>query len=162
DDFARADETAGEGGLAGTHGVEIADGKKGELGAIEFLEKLHVGEDVGIAGEVEGAIVGETENVARRLAAIDHFAVIEEAATVDGVGHGDGDVANLLRAALVHGAGVGDAFRLEPVGGLKNGNHFGGEFPGDGNGVVDVVEVAVGDADGIDAVDGVGLGIAGI
>jgi hypothetical protein len=48
---------AGEGRLARAHGVEIADGQERELGMIQALDELHVGEDVGIARAIDHAPV---------------------------------------------------------------------------------------------------------
>ena len=55
----RAQQPAGEGGLPRAHGEEVADGQEGQLRVVELLDQRHVGEDVGVAREVERAIVGE-------------------------------------------------------------------------------------------------------
>src|ERR1017187_8936843 len=70
DHFVRAQQAAGEGSLARAHGEEVADGQEGQFRVVELLDQRHVGEDVGVAREVERAIVGEAQDVPRRLAAL--------------------------------------------------------------------------------------------
>ena len=70
-------QTAGHGGFARAHGVEVADGQEGQLRMIQLLDQLHVGEDVGVAGEIDGAAVVEVQHVACGLAAVDDFAVVD-------------------------------------------------------------------------------------
>jgi len=68
-----------------------------------MLDERHVGEDAGVAGEVERAAVGEAQHVAAGFAAVDDLLAVLYAATVYRVGHGDGGARDRLRAALFMG-----------------------------------------------------------
>ena len=78
-----------------------------------------------------------------------------------GVDHGDGDLAELDRAALVE-AGGGDAVLFLPVAHqVVDADHGDIEFLGDGDGIGGVVAVAVGEKDVGGAGDGLGAAVAG-
>ena len=119
---------AGERGFARAHGIKIADRQKRELGMIEALDQLHVGEDVGVAGAINDAPVGQAHHVARGFATVNDFSVVENAAAMNRGGHGDGNRADVRRAALVHADGILRALRFQPVRGLINRDDLRREF----------------------------------
>ena len=81
---------------------------------VQLLNELHVGEDRGVAGEINGAPILQVQDVARRLAAVNDLVAILNAATVDRMRHSDFQRADILRSALIHGAQVLDSLALEP------------------------------------------------
>lgn len=78
-DVLRIEHAAGQRRFERAHRVKIADGQKRKLGMVEAFDELHVGEDVGVAGAIGGALIGEADDVARGLAAVDDFAVVGDA-----------------------------------------------------------------------------------
>ena len=112
DYLARAQQFARQRRLQRAHGEQVADRQNRQLRMVKLFDQVHVREHVGIAGEVQRASIGEAQHVARRLAAVDDLAVIQNPAAMHRVGHGHGHLAHLLRAALVHRADVGHALRL--------------------------------------------------
>src|ERR1022692_886193 len=81
--FLRAQQSAGEGGLARAHGEEVADGQERQFRVVKLFDQRHIGEDVGIAREIERPIVGEAQDVSGGLSPINDPAFVEDAATVD-------------------------------------------------------------------------------
>jgi hypothetical protein len=81
---------------------------------------------------------------------------------VDGVGHGDADWADFLRSPLVHLAAVLDALRFQPLADFIDPNHLAGVLFGKRHGIVDVIEVPMGNEDGIDPVEGMTGGVGRI
>ena len=59
DDAAHIQHPARERRFARTHGVEVADGQERELGMIQALDQLHIGEDVGIARAIDARRSGK-------------------------------------------------------------------------------------------------------
>ena len=82
-------------GFVRAHGEVIADGQECQLRLIQLLNQRHVGEDVGVSREVDATVVLECQNIAGRFAAIDDLAVVEDAAAVNGVRHGQLDEAEI-------------------------------------------------------------------
>ncbi len=75
--LAHLEEFAGEGGLARVHGEEVADRQEGEPRAVELADQLHVGEEGGVAGVVEGeAAAGHGDHEAGGDAAVDQLALM--------------------------------------------------------------------------------------
>jgi len=72
---------------------------------------------------------------------------------MQGVGHGDGVATNFLRPTLIHGTSIPDAFRFQPGARLVDAHHLGLEALGQRYGIVNVIEVPVGNADGVDSRD---------
>ncbi len=154
DDVLDLQELQGVGGLARAHGVVVADGQAGQVGLVELADDAHVAEDAGVARMVELEAVGEAHHVAHRVAAVEDAAFVQDPATVVGVHHGDREALHLLGAALVHLRQVLDAFRGQPVGGLRDADHLAGlVLAGQGHRVADVVEVAVGDEHDVDLLE---------
>ena len=56
---------------------------------IELLDQLHIGKHVGIACEIKRAPIGETQHITGRLSAVNDLAIVQNAATVYGVGRGE-------------------------------------------------------------------------
>ena len=81
---------------------------------------------------------------------------------MDRVRHRDRDVAHFLRSALVHRPGLLDALRFQPVRRLIDRHDLRRELRRQRYRVVDVIEVAVRDADRIHAVDFVALRVGRI
>ena len=156
------EQAASHGGLAWSHGKYVPYGQKRELGPIEFLDQSHIGENVGVAGEIDPPPIRQMQHVARGLASIDDFAVVQNSATVDGVRHSDAERPHLLGSAFVHGGAILHAFRFQPVAGFVDGDYLRGEFRGQGHCVMDVVEVAVRDEDCVYALERMGGGIGWI
>src|SRR6185369_5691824 len=144
---------ASHGGFARAHGIEVADGQERELGMIQAFDQLHVGKVVGIAGAVDRAAVGQSHDVAGRLAAVDDLIAIQNAAAVDGVGHGGGNRSHGGRAALIHAERVLGSLGFEPAGGFLNRHDLRRKLLGQWQDVVDVIEVAVGNQNDVQAID---------
>src|SRR5205807_295493 len=92
----------------------------------------------------------------------DNLPIVENAATVDGMRHRYCDFADLLRSALVHRAGILHAFRFQPVARFVDRDHLRGKALRQRDGVVDMIEMPVRDADGVHALDLVSFRIRGI
>src|SRR5262249_54550627 len=122
-------------------------------------DQLHVGEDVGVAGEIDHAIVIETQNVTGGFASIDDLAIVQNSAAMDCVSHGDVDGADLLRSAFIHGMQVLDALALEPMAGFVNCANLVGMLLGQRNRIVNVIEMTMGDQHEIDFLDGEAGGV---
>jgi hypothetical protein len=67
--------------------------------------------------------------------------------------HGDGDRADFLRAALIHGRHIPDTFRLQPMAGFVDRDHLWPKLVGERHGVMDMIEVPVRNQDRIHALD---------
>jgi hypothetical protein len=93
----------------------------------------HIGEHRGVAGEVDRALVGQMQHVARRLAAIQNLIAILDAATVDRVRHGCFQrTQHILRSAFIHAAAGLHAFGSQPHASLKIATTFGLNFLANG------------------------------
>ena len=123
--FGGPQQAAGESGFVRAHGVQIADRQKRQLRMVELLDEVHVAEHVGIAGEVQGAPIGESQHIAGRFAAVYDLAVVQDAAAMHRVRHGESHAARFQRSALVHAARVLDPFALQPGAGLVNADDLG-------------------------------------
>jgi hypothetical protein len=152
EDGFRAQEFCGDGGAFGAHGVVVADGEHGNLRVMQVADELHVGEHAGIAGMVEDGSVVDGDDKAGGIASIDDFVAVGDAGGVAGFSEGDGDVRVAMGAADVHadGAILGNAFGLEPVEELDHADDGRAVLFGDGDGVGDVVHVAVGEEEEVD------------
>ena len=153
-----AEEFGGEEGMVGAHGEGVADGEAGEIDFVEFAEELHVGEEGGVAGEVDGfgfAAVFELDDPAAGLAAV---GAVGEGGGVKGDGVGDGAEGEGFGAAVVHIDDVWGALFFEVGGDFVVGGDGGVGAFGDGEGVFGVVKVGVADED-VGGVGGVGFDI---
>src|SRR5208283_3535873 len=110
----RLQQFTGIGSLARRHSEKVADGQHGNLGRVKVADDGHVVEDVGIARVVELDSVRELEHIAAGFAAIDDLIAILNPAGMHRVHHGDTHICDSLRAALVHGSDLFDAFFLQP------------------------------------------------
>jgi hypothetical protein len=102
------------------------------------------------------------QDVTGCLTAVNDLVAVLYPTTVDGVRHRYLKRSDILRTALVHAAAVLDAFGSEPHTRFVNGHHFRLEFLGQGNCVVDVIEVGVRNQNGIDTAELMILRIFGI
>src|SRR5947209_10473137 len=164
DHLAHAEVAAGAGGLAGVHGEQVADGQEGQLGPVHLAEELHVREQGGVAGMIEGVAARQPDDVARGRAAVEDLVAVADAAGVVGTHHGHLQAQHVLAAAEVHGGAALDPLALQPLTGLEVGHHrlrlvlFAQRHR-----VADVVEVGVRDEDGVEAVELFqGLGTGGV
>ena len=136
------------------HGIEIADRQKCQLRPVQLFDELHIGKYVGVSGEIHGAAVRQMEYVAGRLAAIDDLVAVLDTATMDRRGSWwPSRRPDVLGSALIHPAAILDSLGGEPHAGLEDRDHLGLELLRQRNGIVDVVEVAVRNQDGVDAIE---------
>src|ERR1700687_717732 len=122
DDSFRLQQFTGIGGFTRRHGEKVANGQHGDLRRIEIADDGHIAEDVGIARVVELDSVRELEHIPARFAAIDDLVAILYSAGMHRVNHGDLHTRDGLRAALVHGCNLFDAFFLQPQAELVDAN----------------------------------------
>jgi hypothetical protein len=129
----------------------VADRQHGHLGLVDPPDQLHRHEDVGVAGEVDREAVLELEHEAGGLAQV---RPVFRARRVVGVGQRDLDAVDVGRAALVRRVGhlVRKSLGGEPAAQLDERDDRRLELLPERNGVADVVAVAVGERDQVDAV----------
>ena len=102
DDSFRLQQVAGIRGFARPHRVVIADRQQGEVGCVELADNPHIAEHIGIPGMINLQPGGKFDHVATGFPAINQLVAVLNAAGVIGMDHGDFDVIQGLRAALVH------------------------------------------------------------
>jgi hypothetical protein len=120
----RLEQVAGVGRFARPHGEVIADGQHDDLGRVKLADDRHVSEHVRVAGVINLNAVLELDHVPAGFAAVNNLVAILDAAGVIGMHHGDFDVADLLRAALVHHGGSLGALFLQPAAHFRNAHHL--------------------------------------
>ena len=104
---------------------------------------------------------GDLQQLYMTMGSYDLVAILDSTA-MNGVGHGNFQRPDVLRATFVHAAAALDTLGSQPNTGLINSDDFRLELFGQGNRVVNVVEVGVRNQDGIDAVELMILRILGI
>ena len=146
-DALRLEQLTSQRRLTRAHGGPVPDGQAAQVGRIEFGDDAHVAENGRISRMVKAFAVLESENQAAGLARVFQFRPV--GAAVKGVGEGELDAAEIDRAVLSHGGGVGAQVVFGVYGAnqvhmarhrawirLENGDH-----------VARMVEVAVREAD---------------
>ncbi len=146
-DALRLEQLTSQRRLPRAHGGPVPDGQAAQVGRIEFGDDAHVAENGRISRVVKAFAVLESENQAAGLARVFQFRPV--GAPVKGVGERKLDAAEIDRAVLSHGGGVGAQVVFGVYGAdeihvarhrarvrLENGDH-----------VARMVEVAVREAD---------------
>ncbi len=152
DDVFYAEQANGVGGFAGAHGIEIADGKKGEVGFMEFADEFHVAEKGSVAGVINGEAAGHANDEACGFAGVNADAVVLDGVRMKGVGHGDVEIADGLRAALAHGTDLFFETLFPDVEtSFEDGDDFGMELFGEGEKIAEMVGVCVREKDSVEA-----------
>ena len=98
----RFKEFAGISSFARAHRVVIADWNHGNLWRVKFVDDPHIAENVGVARVIDLYAIGELDDVAAGLTAIDDLIAVFNSAGMVSVNHGHFDVADGLRSALIH------------------------------------------------------------
>src|SRR5215218_3309858 len=166
DDVPDAEEPSGVCSLEGAHYHLVADRQESEVRAVELPDQLHVAEDGGVSRVVELEAALELDYVAHRFAGVDHAAVVQgDARGVEGVGRRDLDPSDLNRAAFLDRYRVLDAHALEVGEDLEVRNGPGAGLSHERLYIREVIEVPVGDQDGIERTHALelvrGLGVLG-
>lgn len=146
-DALRSQQLARQRRLPRSHGGPVPDGQAAQIGRVEFGDEPHVAENGRISRVVKAFAVLEGENQAAGLARV--LEVRPVGAPVKGVGERELDAAEIDRAVLSHGCGVGSQIVFGVYGAdevhvarhrawirLENGDH-----------VARMVEMAVREAD---------------
>ena len=153
DDRLGPQQAAGQGGLAWSHGEVVADGQQREVRPVKLVNELHVAKDGGVSRVIDLQPILEFNDIAAGLPGIDDLAFILDAARVQGMHHGDPNIAHDLGTALVHGFQVLNTLLAQPRAEFVNPHHLRLVFFGDFNHVAHVVEVAVGDQDHVNRLE---------
>jgi len=152
EDEAGLEEFGGGDGVRGAHGEIVADGEHGDVDFVALAEQLHLESEGGVAGMVDGFAL-ELDEEAGGYAEIDKSAGVALGGRVAGGVEGDGELdateGEIESAAKAHGMGFFDALAREPIRDLIGADHGSVVLFGDGDGVADVVEMAMGDEDEI-------------
>jgi hypothetical protein len=152
DDVFYAEEANGVGGFAGTHGVEVTDGKHGKVGFVEFADEFHIAEEGGVPRVINRKAAGHANDEAGGFAAVNADSVVFDGIRVESVSHCDVEIANGLRAAFAHGSSLfREAFVVDIEAGFENGDDFGMELFGKREEIAEVVSVGVGQKNGVEA-----------
>src|SRR5215813_9597957 len=113
---------------------------------IQVTDDPHVAKHVGIPRGIEAETVLKAQDIANRLATVEHGVAIEDAAAMVGMDHRDLHPAEIDCATLIHAQRVLHAFAREPGGDLKYANHlFRLRLLRDRNSVANVIAVAMSD-----------------
>jgi hypothetical protein len=139
----RLEQIAGVGGLARPHGEVIADRQHDDLRSVELSDDGHVSENVRVSGVVDLDAVFELDHITAGFAALDNLIAILDATGMVGVHHGDSNVANLLRATLIHRGDFLGAFFLQPSAQFRNADDLWIMLFDHFDSVSNVIEVAV-------------------
>src|SRR5581483_11301581 len=136
---------------------DLADGEQGEVRLVEFGDELHVAEKGGVAGVIEREAAGKAKNQAGGFAGVDAHAVVVNGIGMEGVGQGDFEGTDFLRAALAHGARfLGEALAFDPQAGLVDGDDRGPVLLGECEQVAEMIGMAMGEEDGVETRDVLG------
>ncbi len=138
-------EAGGLGGIRSTHRKSISDREDGEA-ELELLgDELHVEREGGVACVVESAL-GGVDDKAGGIATV---GAVGKAAGVDGIDHLGTSARQFHPATVVHGDRIARALLAEPLGDLPVGNDCGTGLLGHGDGIGDVIHMAVGNQNDI-------------
>src|ERR1700720_1355028 len=100
---------------------------------------------------VESYSARELDDVAAGFPAVDALAIVLDGIGVEGVGHRDFEIANLLSATLIAGKTLRTSlFGLDPEVSFKCGDNLGLELLRQRKQVADMIGVAVSDENGIE------------
>ena len=150
-------QPAGHRGLARAHGEQIADGQEGQARADRAARSAACRRRHWYRRRSRASGRRQAHHVAGRLAAIDDLAVVQDAAAMHGMGHRDGDVAGFWEPPLFMARVFFTPFDSSQEQVSKMADDLGREVLGQRHDVMNVVEMAVRDADGVDAVDFIAL-----
>ena len=146
-DALRPQQLARQRRLTRAHGGPVPDGQAAQIGRIEFGDDAHIAENGRIPRMIQAFAVLEGENETAGLAGVFQFRPV--GAPVKGVGQGELDAAEIDRAVLSHGGGVGakvvfGAYGADEVHVARHGAWIRLE---NGDHVARMVEMAVREAD---------------
>ncbi len=149
-DVFHAEEANSVGRFPWAHREPVADWKHRYIEFIQFAEQLHIAEQRGIAGMINGDATGKTYQVTSGFAGIEARTIFIDRIGMHRVGHADFEVTNLLRAAFAHGTGfLSETFAFDPKTRFENSHDFGAELFGQRQKIAEVIGVRMGEKNGV-------------
>ena len=139
----RLEQLHGPERIVGAHRVVVADRQDGQVDPL-LADQPHVAEQAGVGGVVDLLAVLEVEEEAARVAAV---AAVGQHRAVEGERQLDAAEREVEAAAVLLAVDLGQPLLLRATGDLVVGDHRRAGALGDGDGVADVVAVAVRDED---------------